>query len=66
MHDHPRPFCGEGCPAYGDLFAKYPTNSDRAFANPCLYCGLDDDETPYEDTEEHRASSQHQWAVYNS
>lgn len=38
----------------------------RAFANPCLYCGVDDNETPHEDTEEHRNTSQHQWAVYNS
>ena len=39
---------------------------DRAFANPCLYCGVDDAETPYEDTEEHQRTSQHGWAVYNS
>ena len=40
--------------------------ADRAFANPCLYCGLDEYEVPYEDTEEHRATSEHQWAVYDA
>lgn len=40
--------------------------TERALANPCLYCGLDDDEVPYEDTEEHRNTSQHQWAQLDS
>jgi len=28
MHDHPRPFCGQGCPAFGDVWAKYPSTAD--------------------------------------
>ena len=39
---------------------------ERAFANPCLYCGTDEYDVPYEDTEEHRNTSEHQITVYNS
>lgn len=53
-----------------EMEGGYPIRDDaevqRAFANPCLYCGLAEDEAPFEDTDEHRDTSQHQWTVYNS
>ena len=39
---------------------------ERRFANPCLYCGLDEREIPYEDTDAHRNTSEHQWTQYNA
>lgn len=37
-----------------------------AASDPCLYCGTDDNDVPYEDSEEHRSTSQHQYAVLTS
>lgn len=42
------------------------TPTSRAFSNPCLYCGTDDNDVPYEDTDEHRNTSQHQYAQLTS
>lgn len=39
---------------------------EKRLANPCLYCGEDEDELPFEDTDEHRSTSAHQYAQLNS
>lgn len=45
---------------------RIPPPAADPWASPCLFCGLDDDERPYADTEEHRSTSEHQWAVLTS